>query len=63
MGQGGMMLRGPCWLQSNREEGVTETIGSEIFFQLGHSWPTACIIFTLWEIWDCIKHHPGLASM
>lgn len=64
MGQGAMILRYPCWLQSNRKEAMTETIGFEIFFfQLGHSWPTACIIFTLWEIWGTIKHDPNLASV
>lgn len=57
------MLRGPCSLQANGEEGITETIGCEIFFQLGHSWPTACTIFTLWEVWYSIKHDPGLASL
>lgn len=33
MGQGAMILRYPCRLQSSRKEAMTETIGFEIFFR------------------------------
>ena len=32
MGQGAMILRYPCRLQSSRKEAMTETLGFEIFF-------------------------------